>query len=350
MPRTGQPVFDPSEISLDFLCSLVPNFFSGERNQLNAFISDCDNAIKLSSEENKYPLFRFIYSRITGKARDRISLYYFDNWDDVKTKLIELYQDKKPHSQLIKELTNRRQKSTCIHYEDNTIKLWEKLKILEVTESKLEVEEKTDPLPESKLEVEEKTDSLPGSIPAQEEKAPSTNLSKKKAKEAPLLPKNKNKKKGLKVKEVKTKGKERSSIQNSNLKNNPKAKIQKKTKISNKNIGATKKIHKHNFGKHTKKRKWNSSTKKSRKKASILMSTDFHEESIPEVKLFLLSKVHLSSNEKEKIQISQKLARGNLNKKLSPKFKGPYEVKKKSGKNVLLKIRNKEVTYHKTVF
>ncbi|CAG7786179.1 unnamed protein product, partial [Allacma fusca] len=199
MPKLDQPVFNPSQIPLDFLCSLVPNFFSGERNQLNAFISDCDNAIELSSEENKYPLFRFIYSRITGNAKIRISLYDFDNWDDVKTKLIELYQDKKPHSQLIKELTYRRQKSTCIHCEDNTIKLKEKLKILEVTESKLEVKEKTDPLPESKLEVkektdplpesklevEEKTDSLPGSIPAQEEKAPSTNLSKKKAKEAP---------------------------------------------------------------------------------------------------------------------------------------------------------------------
>mgnify|MGYP002715704619 CR=1 FL=1 len=111
MPRTGQPVFDPSEISLDFLCSLVPNFFSGERNQIDAFISDCDNAFELSSEENKYPLFRFIYSRITGKARIRISMYHFDNWDDVKTKLIELYQDKKPHSQLMEELTSCRQKS-----------------------------------------------------------------------------------------------------------------------------------------------------------------------------------------------------------------------------------------------
>ena len=33
-------------------------------------------------------------------------MHNFDNWDDVKTKLIELYQDKKHHSQLIQELTN----------------------------------------------------------------------------------------------------------------------------------------------------------------------------------------------------------------------------------------------------
>ena len=89
------------------------------------------------------------------------------------------------------------------------------------------------------------------------------------------------------------------------------------------------------------------------------------------------------SDLKEKIQISQKLARENLikhkvkskqyydnkinihdykigdlvyiknnltkigiNKKLSPKFKGPYEIKKISGNNVYLKIRNKLVTYH----
>ena len=111
MPKLDQPLYNPSQMSLSFLCSLIPNFFSGERNQLDAFISDCNNALELSSEENKYPLFRFIYSRITGKAREKISMYNYDNWDEVKTKLIELYQDRKHHSQLIEELTNCRQES-----------------------------------------------------------------------------------------------------------------------------------------------------------------------------------------------------------------------------------------------
>ena len=209
--------------------------------------------------------------------------------------------------------------SACINYEDNTIKLKEKPRILEVTKSKTEVKEKPDPLPES--------------IPVQKEKSSSTNSSKKKAKEAPLLPKNKNKRKGPKVKEVKTKGKERSSIQN------PKAKI-----------------HKHNFGKHTKKRKWNSSTKKTKKKATVFISTSFHEKTIPEVKLLLLSKVQLLPNEEdEKGQLKnngldpEKVPRENLNKnKIKsrqnyyniPKFKGPYEIKKVTGNNIQLKIRN----------
>lgn len=96
MPENDKPLLNPSQsqLPLSFLCSLIPNFFSGERNQLDAFISECDHALELSSEENKYPLFRFIYSRITGKARNRISTYNFDNWNDVRTKLMELYQDK----------------------------------------------------------------------------------------------------------------------------------------------------------------------------------------------------------------------------------------------------------------
>ena len=183
--------------------------------------------------------------------------------------------------------------SACINYGNNTVQLKEKPKILEVTESKTEVEEKTDSSPES--------------ITVQEEKSPSRDSSKEKSKEAASLRRNKNKKKGPKVKEEKT-------IQNSKLKNNVKAEIQKEIKIPTKNVGAIGKIHKDNFEKHTRKRKWGSRIKKTRKKASIFTSTDFHEETIPEVKLFLLSKVQLSPNEKEKTQTSQKLARGNLNK------------------------------------
>ena len=111
MPKPDAPPQSTSQtLSLEFLCRFIPNEFSGERDQLNSFISACTQAINLSSEENRYPLFRFICSRLTGRASEQICTDECDNWDELKDKLIEKYQDSVHFSQLVEDLGVCRQK------------------------------------------------------------------------------------------------------------------------------------------------------------------------------------------------------------------------------------------------
>ena len=61
MPRVDPSPVYSSQISLTFLCSLIPTFFSGERDQLDEFISNCDYALSLSPEERLNIHFSGLY-------------------------------------------------------------------------------------------------------------------------------------------------------------------------------------------------------------------------------------------------------------------------------------------------
>ena len=95
--------------SLSFLCSLINCNFDGNRSQINTFLSNCDNATSLCSEENKRPLFAFILSRLTGSVRSQLYGKSYDNWEELKTILKRFYLDRKHYLQLMEELNQLRQ-------------------------------------------------------------------------------------------------------------------------------------------------------------------------------------------------------------------------------------------------
>lgn len=96
--------------SIEFLCKLIPQEFSGNRFDLGQFLANCNNAHQLASEVQKLPLLYFILSRITGRAKEQLAQQQFTNWDELKNKLKILYQDKKHYCQIMEELNNCFQK------------------------------------------------------------------------------------------------------------------------------------------------------------------------------------------------------------------------------------------------
>ena len=99
MPGINQPLFNPSQMSFEIKTDLM-HLFLVVIMPLNFF-----------QMPDKCSLFRFMYSRIIGKAGDQISMYNFDSWKGVDTKLLERYQDEKHCRQLIQEFTNCKQGS-----------------------------------------------------------------------------------------------------------------------------------------------------------------------------------------------------------------------------------------------
>lgn len=110
---------------LEFLCSLIPDRFDGNRYELGQFLANCNNANELATNEQKTPLFYFILSKISGKAKDQLAQQTFKNWSELKEKLKILYQDKKHYVQIMEELNNCKQ-----HSNESVSDFFQRLEIL----------------------------------------------------------------------------------------------------------------------------------------------------------------------------------------------------------------------------
>lgn len=104
--------------SLTFLASLIPKPFSGNRSELNYFILDCISAFNLAKPNQITPLLCTVLSKIEDPAKTQLTNFTFENWDELKTKLKSLYQDKERYAQLFEELNNLKQfqKETMSQY------------------------------------------------------------------------------------------------------------------------------------------------------------------------------------------------------------------------------------------
>ncbi|KAK0182136.1 hypothetical protein PV327_000302 [Microctonus hyperodae] len=69
---------------LEFLCQLIPDKFDGNRYELGQFIANCNNANDLATNDQKIPLFYFILSKISGKAKNQLAQQTFKSWDTTK--------------------------------------------------------------------------------------------------------------------------------------------------------------------------------------------------------------------------------------------------------------------------
>lgn len=83
--------------------------FDGEREKLNSFLTNCDNAIKLASEEQKPILFKFILSQLEGKAEVACSIKEFDCWEQLSSFLKTQFGERKHYTHLLTDLQECRQ-------------------------------------------------------------------------------------------------------------------------------------------------------------------------------------------------------------------------------------------------
>ena len=95
--------------NLQFLCSLIPKPFDGNRFEFNEFLANCDNAMSLAMTAQKHPLLVFIISKLTGTVRSQLQGKTYNKWDDLRSILTTLYQDKKHYMQLMEELNTLKQ-------------------------------------------------------------------------------------------------------------------------------------------------------------------------------------------------------------------------------------------------
>lgn len=83
--------------------------FDGNREELTAFLTDCNHAFKLATQTQKHLLLTFIQTQIRGKAKTACTNRTFQQWDDLKEFLKSMYQDRKHYAQIINELTGLQQ-------------------------------------------------------------------------------------------------------------------------------------------------------------------------------------------------------------------------------------------------
>lgn len=99
----------PTEFQLQFLCSLISKSFDGNRTEYHEFVTNCNNAVELATDEQQRPLFVYIISRLTGSVRSQLQGKTYTSWSELREILSTFYQDKKHYIQLMEELNTMKQ-------------------------------------------------------------------------------------------------------------------------------------------------------------------------------------------------------------------------------------------------
>lgn len=90
------------------LCDFIDTY-SGERDTLPAFLTNCKNALDLASESQKELLLKFIVSKLRGKAQIACSNRIFDNYDSLKDFLRQNFGERKHYNHLLLDLQSCKQ-------------------------------------------------------------------------------------------------------------------------------------------------------------------------------------------------------------------------------------------------
>lgn len=83
--------------------------FDGSKNKLYEFIDNCEKAISLVKPEFKNVLLSIIETKLTDKARAITRNRKFDEWNDLKSFLLDAYSEKRTEGQWQLELHSLRQ-------------------------------------------------------------------------------------------------------------------------------------------------------------------------------------------------------------------------------------------------
>lgn len=83
--------------------------FTGKRENLSEFLNTCESALKLCEPTDKELLFQLIKLKLSGRAYNLTQHRTFENWEQLKTHLIEVFSDKRSQGQWELELHSCRQ-------------------------------------------------------------------------------------------------------------------------------------------------------------------------------------------------------------------------------------------------
>lgn len=83
--------------------------FDGPKNKLYEFIDNCEKDISLVKTEHKNVLLSIIKTKLTDKARAITRNQKFDEWNDLKSFLLDAYSEKRTEGQWQLELHSLRQ-------------------------------------------------------------------------------------------------------------------------------------------------------------------------------------------------------------------------------------------------
>lgn len=97
-----------AELELNTLFKFIKSY-DGNRETLNSFLVNCDNAFELASDSQKPILFRYVLAQLTGKAEIACSIKEFTNWEQLKEFLKTQFSERKHYSHLLMELQESRQ-------------------------------------------------------------------------------------------------------------------------------------------------------------------------------------------------------------------------------------------------
>lgn len=107
-PVVHKPKKMSDKITLAFLTKFIKPY-SGNRESLPAFLTNCENAISLASTDQQNVLCKYIISQLEGKAQIACCLKKFNSWSDIKTFLKATFGEKKHSTHLLLDLQNCKQ-------------------------------------------------------------------------------------------------------------------------------------------------------------------------------------------------------------------------------------------------
>ncbi|KAL0901154.1 hypothetical protein ABMA27_006466 [Loxostege sticticalis] len=102
------PTHSGLNIDLNILLKFVKPY-DGNRETLNSFIINCNNAYNLATEVQKHILFKYILCQLQGKAEVACSIKEFNSWEQLKDFLKTQFSERKHYSHLLTDLQECKQ-------------------------------------------------------------------------------------------------------------------------------------------------------------------------------------------------------------------------------------------------
>lgn len=100
-----------AELDLNVLIKFIGTF-DGSRDTLIPFLNNCRNAINLASSSQQDILFKYILSRLTGKAESVCAIKDFTKWSQLEDFLKTQFGDRKHYAHLLADLQACKQSPT----------------------------------------------------------------------------------------------------------------------------------------------------------------------------------------------------------------------------------------------
>lgn len=95
--------------SMSDIRSLISQDYHGDRNKLYDFLQDCGQAWALCNAPQRVLMLSYIESKLKGPAKAQTRLKKFNNFEQLRDTLIQLFGDRRSFTQLLEELSSLQQ-------------------------------------------------------------------------------------------------------------------------------------------------------------------------------------------------------------------------------------------------